>query len=130
MTSSLLELSFKLARIGAALSLAVTVAGTLTPAEDLPPGLPADMLLHIVGFGVPTLLAAFSSRRGRGLLRAVAIIALAAVASELAQAFIPGRTVSVFDLAANLAGMALGAAIGWALQRLFLGLAVAPSGQS
>jgi VanZ family protein len=130
MTSSLLELSFKLARIGAALSLAVTVAGTLTPAEDLPPGLPPDVMLHIVGFGVPTLLAAISSRRGRGFLRAVAIIALAAVASELAQVLIPGRTVSVLDLAANLVGMALGAALGWALQRLFLSLAVAPSGQS
>ena len=130
MTRSVVDLAFRLARFGAALSLAATVAGMLVPGEDLPNHLPPDLMLHLVGFGVPALLAAFAARRGRGLAKALAIIALAGVASELAQALVPGRTVSALDLAADAVGIALGACLGWALQRLLLGLVVAPTGQS
>ena len=56
------------------------------------------------------------------------MILLAAVAGEAAQAFVPGRTVSLLDLAANAAGIALGLWLGRTLQRFFVRLAGAPPG--
>ena len=130
MTRGALALVSKLASAGSAVSLAITVAGTLLPGEDLPQDLPPDLMLHFVGFGVPALLGAFAARSGRGLAAALAIIVFAGAASELAQAFIPGRTVSFLDFAANAVGILMGAGLGWGLQRLLLGTLVAPRSQS
>ena len=120
-----MERLFHLARLGAALSLALTFWGLLIPAASLP-DLPPDKLLHVVGFGAPAFFAAFASRGPRSLRNAFLIIAAAAVAGEAAQAFVPGRTVSLADLAADGVGIALGLWLGRRLQRVFVRLAGAP----
>jgi VanZ family protein len=130
MTRNFLDLTFRLARFGAALSLATTVVGLLTPSSQLPEDLPPDFLLHAMGFGVPTLLAVFAARNGRGLINAVTIITLVALASEAAQALVPGRTVSALDFVADLLGIALGACLGRMAQLLVFAIADVPRGQS
>ncbi len=130
MTRKLSDLAFRLARFGAVLSLAATVIALLLPSSRLPEDLPPDFALHMVGFGVPALLAAFAARNGRGLLNAIAIITLVALASEAAQALVPGRTVSALDLVANALGIALGAWLGRMAQMLLLAIVEVPRGQS
>jgi VanZ family protein len=120
---------FRLGWFGAALSLAVTLWGMLIPAASLP-DLPSDKLLHVIGFGAPTLLAAFASRAPRGLRNALMVIALAAIAGEAAQALVPGRTVSLMDLVADAVGMGIGMWLGRTLQHLFMRLAGPPPAQS
>jgi VanZ family protein len=128
-TPRTLELLLRLARLGAALSLAVTVVGMLTPAEDLPQNLPPDLLLHVLGFGVPSLLAALAARSGRALRVDLAIVVFAAVAAEIAQAWVPGRSVSALDLVADAVGIAAGTCLGRLAHALLLG-AMAPRRQS
>jgi VanZ family protein len=123
MTRRVLEILFLLARLGAAASLAVTLVGMLVPSTSLPQHLPSDLLLHAVGFGVPALLACFAARGGRSLFHAVAIVALAALASEAAQSLVPGRTVSALDLAADAVGIGCGASLGRLARLLLLELA-------
>ncbi|HXV22792.1 MAG TPA: VanZ family protein [Alphaproteobacteria bacterium] len=130
MTRKLLDLAVRFARFGAVLSLAATVTAMLVPGQDLPEDLPPDLALHAVGFGVPALLAVFAARKGHGPLIAVTLIAVAAVASEVAQALVPGRTVSALDIGADLLGIALGALFGRMLRLLLLAIAEAPRGQS
>jgi VanZ family protein len=93
-------------------SLTITVIGVLLPGEDLPGDLPPDYYLHIAGFGVPALFAAFSGRNRWNVTAAAITIALIALASELAQHFVPGRTVSAHDIAANVIGVAGGSMLG------------------
>lgn len=123
MIATRVGLLFRIARIGAALSLALTVAGMLTPVSETSEELAPDLLLHAIGFGLPALLAAFATRERRGLMTALAVIAAAALASEAAQTLVPGRTVSALDLAADAVGIAIGAALGRVAQSVLLGLA-------
>ncbi|MDF2764193.1 MAG: VanZ like family [Rhodospirillales bacterium] len=125
-----LEMLLRLARLGAAVSLTATVAGMLVPGHSLPQEMPPDLLLHFLGFGVPAMFASLASRGGRSLFHAIAIVALAALVSEAAQWLVPGRTVSVLDLAADAVGIACGVCLGRMAQLLLLGLAGAPRLQS
>lgn len=122
MTRRLLELAIRLARYGAVLLLTVTVIGVLLPGSDLPENLPPDYLLHATGFGAPALLAAFAARSRRSVVGAAVVIAIVALASESAQAIVPGRTVSAHDLGANAVGIAIGSSIGWLVHMALFGL--------
>jgi VanZ family protein len=130
MSRRALEMLLRLARLGAAVSLTATVAGMLVPGHSLPQEMPPDLLLHFLGFGVPALLASLASRGGRSLFHAIAIVALAALASEAAQWLVPGRTVSALDLAADAVGIACGVCLGRMAQLLLFGLGGAPRPQS
>ena len=110
------------------LTLAITVIGVLLPGPDLPEHLPPDYLLHGFGFGVPALLAAFAARNRRNVGTVAVAIALIALASELAQHFVPGRTVSAHDMAANAIGIAIGSTIGLLTYNLVAGLMPATRG--
>ena len=105
---------------GSLVSLMVVIIGLLTPAEDLPRNMPSDLLLHAVGFGVPTLMAAFASWTRRGLVLATLAIAAVALFTELAQFIVPGRDASVHDGVADAIGIAIGCSIGKLLQGLLL----------
>lgn len=98
-----------------ALMIAAVVAGSLAPADDLPqirfPG--ADKLQHLLGYAVLSGYAAmlFASRGARAA--AAAGLLLLGILIEGAQsALTASRQADPADLLANLAGIALGQAIG------------------
>lgn len=98
-----------------ALMMAAIVAGSLAPAEDLPqvwfPG--ADKLQHLLGYAVLSGYAAmlFASRRALGT--AAAGLVLLGILIEGAQgALTASRQADLADMLANLAGVALGQALG------------------
>jgi peptidoglycan/LPS O-acetylase OafA/YrhL len=127
-TRRLFELAVRCARFGAVLSLTITVIGVLLPGYDLPKHLPPDYLLHGFGFGAPALFAAFAARNRRNVSAWAVAIAVIALASELAQYFVPDRTVSAHDLAANVIGIAIGSTIGLLLYSVLAGLVPATRG--
>ena len=106
MSAKALEILFGIVRFGAAAALALSLAGMLAPGASLPELLPSDVILHALGFGVPTMLACFAA------IEAIALIALAGCVGELAQGLVPSRTVSALDLVANLVGIGCGAWLG------------------
>ncbi len=131
MTRSLFDLAGYLARLGAVAMLATTVAAMLIPGPYLPRHLPPGLLLHAIGFGAPALLAAFASRSTRENAGSAATIVAVALATEIAQALVPGRSVSGVDLAANAIGIGIGAPLGWVIHLgLLRRLRAAPGGQS
>jgi VanZ family protein len=79
-----------------------------------PPGVyQIDKLAHFVAFGaigVATWPAA--QQRGR-FIRLLAISCALAVGLEVLQALVPGRQFSLFDVLANLTGLAIGVIVGW-----------------
>lgn len=71
------------------------------------PAFPYDWGFHFAAWAAVGYTVARTARRsGRRLT--VAVLAVAAVAVEAAQSGVPGRTVEAADLAANLAGAAVG----------------------
>jgi len=121
-TPRLFEFAVRAASWAAILLLILTVIGVLLPKSDLPPNLPPDYLLHGFGFGGPALLAAFAARNRRNASAAAITITLVALASELAQYFVPGRDVSMHDMAANVIGIAAGSSICVLVYSIFTGL--------
>lgn len=77
-----------------------------------------DKAAHILAFLVAGLTASLASRSP--VWSALALSAVAA-GVELLQAFVPGRTASVLDLVASLAGVAAGLSLGAALWPILLG---------
>jgi VanZ family protein len=83
------------------------------------PSIPlADKAFHAVEFGILALLiarpllAAFPRRRSReGRMGAVVLSLSFAVSDEFHQAFVPGRTCDIFDVAADFAGIVLALSI-------------------
>jgi uncharacterized membrane protein YoaK (UPF0700 family) len=122
-TRRLFELALRVAPWAALLSLAITVIGVLLPGSDLPENLPPDYYLHGIGFGVPALLAAFAARNRRNVTTVVISILLVALASELAQYFVPGRDLSAHDMAANAVGVLAGSTMGSLIHSVLSGLA-------
>ena len=81
-----------------------------------------DKLLHVVGYAVlaAVVLAALRRPNGREALAAVVLVTAFGGAVELLQGPIPGRSVSLLDLAADAVGAVLGA-LGWWLTGPTLG---------
>jgi VanZ family protein len=82
------------------------------------PGLVSDKILHFVTYGVLGLLMlrALAHRRlldvtWRRALAAVVLSVLYGASDEIHQAFVPGRTPELADVAADAAGAAMGAAV-------------------
>ncbi|MBA2564869.1 MAG: VanZ family protein [Gemmatimonadetes bacterium] len=90
---------------------AVVLAVTLTPLEAPARGVPGlDLLVHATLFGVLAALVLWAhpgpGRAGLAVILAV-LLAFAAL-DELAQSFVPGRTSSWRDVAADASGILLG----------------------
>ena len=89
-----------------------------------PPGLPAsisDVMAHAVAYaalGATMLRAVAGADRSRitvgGVLLAVVLTVSYGLTDEIHQAFVPGRTPELRDLAADAAGAAAGAGLVWA----------------
>jgi hypothetical protein len=82
-----------------------------------PPGEGSSFGTHFACFALLGALARWARFSGRPMAWAGALTGYA-VLVELGQALVPLRTVQWQDLAANLAGLACGALIGWAALRM------------
>jgi len=114
--SSLFQVISGLLKAGWAVSALFVTLSSLNPGAELPASFwNADKFFHFLGYSwlafLPLLAFARSQTATRG---ALAMIALGC-ALELCQAFIPGRSFSIGDLAANTVGVLAGL---WLGQRL------------
>lgn len=74
---------------------------------------PWDKLFHLLIYGVFGLLASRLSRKpGHLLYLGLGIVAYSAL-MELAQSYMPGRVMSVYDLLANILGVVVGVLAGY-----------------
>jgi VanZ family protein len=69
-----------------------------------------DKLHHLAGFAALALSARMAFPRGSWVWQVVAMVALG-VCIELAQELLPDRTSSIWDILANLVGLAVGLAL-------------------
>jgi VanZ family protein len=75
-----------------------------------------DSVGHLIGFFLLGLLAS-ASNWPRRLTTRIALLVVYAFATEALQGLIPKRSSELADLLQNLAGAALGVALGWLLLR-------------
>jgi VanZ family protein len=98
--------------VAAAVGLAVVAACLVHDSTGAASGLPAnaDKLLHAAGYAVlaASVAAALRARTVRALVAVVAAVAALGGAVELVQPAV-GRTLGLFDAAANLIGATAGA---------------------
>ena len=108
----------KFARLSFAIGIIAVTWLSLTPQDALPEIHLWDKLQHLIAYGALAICGTvgFQGRRPR-LILGVGLMALGC-GLEVAQAVIPGRSPSVIDAAANIAGMALGMATTWTGERL------------
>ena len=94
---------------------------SLRPIEELPYGM-SDKLLHLMGYAAMTAgVAAFCHDR-RGVLGWAGFAVLLGGLVEVAQHFLPPRTMELGDFLADSAGAAIGAAVALA----WIGVVVTP----
>lgn len=98
-----------------------TLFGSLSTSVGPPALFPhADKLFHFGAWGALSALAflVFAGRYNRLAIPSALLVISAAI--EVIQTFIPGRSGSYEDLAANALGIALGSLVGLALRRPLL----------
>ena len=89
-------------------SVLTVVIGSVLPAKDMPnPGI-SDKLAHVAAYAILALTGGVAFRGARPLLSLGAGLLLLGLSLEIAQAFIPGRSASGYDMLANTIGIALG----------------------
>ena len=99
----------------------VVLAVSLQPLQQMPFGL-SDKLIHFAGYAAMTAAAATFCHEARGLLRWSAFTIVMGGLVEVAQHFVPMRSMSFDDFLADAAG----AACGLLLAMLWLALIVRP----
>jgi VanZ family protein len=99
-------------------AVAVVVAMSLRPEPEMPmPFDEADKLYHFTGYAVLAFLPLLAFR-GRVALYAASSMVLLGAALELGQSFVPGRSASMADIAANTAGVLCGIGLGKVLGKV------------
>ena len=68
----------------------------------------SDKLLHVLGYAALIVSAHIAHSPNRRHLLKVGLLLTLSILIEFAQYFIPGRSLSLLDMAANLAGLAAG----------------------
>ncbi|WP_380675893.1 VanZ family protein [Salinigranum sp. GCM10025319] len=103
------------------MALGVVLVGSLLPAPETGGasiglfGVGVDKVVHAASYAVVAGLAAASRdwrRRGLAVLGIVVAVAVFGAGVEVAQSFVPGRTMSGADAVANAVGAATGV-VGW-----------------
>jgi hypothetical protein len=108
-----------------AVLLLVTTVMLLVPGEDLSSNAPDDKVSHLLTFAVLALSGRWA--RVRPLPLAAGLTAYAAV-TELLQALLPfDRHGDPRDLLADVAGMLVGLAVSWVLERVTAARRAGPS---
>ena len=78
---------------------------SLTPAVKTVPMLFNDKLVHIFSYFVLMLTFDFSVKSGESIILKAVFVFLYSCAIEYVQGFVPGREVSILDIAANAVGI-------------------------
>lgn len=81
----------------------------------------SDKTLHFIGFFILILLLIFTLKdytSKRVYLKSLIIAVIIGIIIEVAQLFIPARTFSLLDIAADLGGIFLGMVLAWTFSRL------------
>ena len=78
---------------------------SLTPVVKTVPMLFNDKLVHAISYFVLMLTFDFSVKSGESIIIKAVFVFLYSCAIEYAQGFVPGRDVSIMDIAANAAGI-------------------------
>jgi len=107
-----------LARAAFAVAVLVVVVGSLTPAAEMPEITVSDKIQHFAAYAGLAFLALVAWRRqglfGWPLMSVVA----AGPAIEILQLLVPGRSASLGDAAADIAGVVIGVLCAFGLRRL------------
>ena len=91
------------------LSATIVVYGSLTPLPMTPPDVPfADKLLHFLAYCWLAALPMFLQRRAWGIIAPPLAVMALGIVLEIGQLYVPGRTFSLGDMAANGAGVLAG----------------------
>ena len=99
-------------------TFALAVLAILALVPDLFP-LPtpyADKMLHVLICTLILIWAFFTFKSRKSIAIVCALLATGGIGLECVQSFIPGREVSLDDMAANLAGILSGLLIGYLLK--------------
>ena len=88
----------------------------LTPSPEKTVPVFNDLLMHFAGYAVAAISISFARPYWPLWLRMAFLLAYS-IAIEIAQHFNPPRTFSLMDIVANLAGIVLGLALLYVLQR-------------
>ncbi len=95
-------------RIAFVIGLLAVILLSLLPEEVLPdPGI-WDKLNHVMAYGVLALAGGLGFRGLRSLLLVGIGLLILGIALEIAQAALPHRSASAYDVLANLIGISLG----------------------
>ena len=108
-----------LARAAFVLAAAAVAVGSLTPAAEMPAIEVSDKVQHFGAYAGLAFLAVLAWPQARLMTGPVMSVILAGPAIELLQLLVPGRSASLADAAADLAGVAVGWVLASWLQRRF-----------
>jgi VanZ family protein len=97
-------------------ALGVIAASLVSPSVLSMPVAVSDKLYHAVAYFVLTLVALYIFDDEQPLFVAVGVVVLGA-GVEVAQGFVPYRTVSLLDAVANAVGVAIALGVTWCARR-------------
>jgi VanZ family protein len=106
----------RLLRIAFYAAGALVAAASLVPSTTLPPTSIGDKVEHVIAYAVLGLLGAASSERG--IKRVILGLSAFGLAIELLQAFSPGRSPDLLDVAADIAGAGVGCGLAILLRHM------------
>lgn len=101
-----------------ALTCALAVGLSLSPAGTVPKAYLYDKPLHAVGYAGLMLLGGLVASGWAGRWRVAGVLLALGLAVEAAQIWVPLHSPSVGDVASNLCGLAIGLAGLWGFNRL------------
>jgi VanZ family protein len=96
------------ARLSCIVTLAAALAGSLFPHMGPSDANSLDKLAHVAGYAALTLQIGLGIRRERPVLSAGLVALIVGGGLELAQSWVPGRSGSWGDFAANTLGVLVG----------------------
>lgn len=101
--------------VGGAAALGVVFASLVSPSFLSMPVAVSDKLYHAVAYFVLTLVALYIFDDEQPLVVAVGVVVLGA-GVEVAQGFVPYRTMSLLDAVANVVGVAVAVGVAFCAQ--------------
>lgn len=108
-----------LLRVAFVLAAIAVAVGSLTPAVEMPTIDVSDKIQHLGAYAKLTFLAILAWPQARLLTGPVMGVIIAGPAIEVLQFLVPGRSASLGDAAADLAGVAIGWVLATWLTRRF-----------